>query len=253
MAVGLLHRRPRRRADVGEEQRRLDLRGEIAQVGVAPRRRDAPVAGRGCRRCRRGTSRGRSRPRWSSPRPWSSAGSDRSGCAGCGRAARRSAPAARNRRSSDTSASPSVVTAPCLCCRTAARQRCAASVGLREVLLLSFLAPRLANEQVDDRPHNRQDQNQGDPRDRGRARVVPADDVHDAQNPHQRDQAENTVIHSTDMTPPFSDMPILRRAGGGVNDADRSPSRDARTPASRLGRVLVADTASRSSRARTTF
>src|SRR5215207_7936031 len=47
MAVGLLHRRPRRGADVSEEQGRLDVRGEIAQVGVAPRRRDAPVAGWG--------------------------------------------------------------------------------------------------------------------------------------------------------------------------------------------------------------
>ena len=46
VAVGLLDRRARGRADVREEQRRLDVRRELAQVRVAPRRRDAPVARR---------------------------------------------------------------------------------------------------------------------------------------------------------------------------------------------------------------
>jgi hypothetical protein len=44
MAVALLHRRPGRRTDVGEEQRRLDVGREVAQVGVAPGRRDAAIA-----------------------------------------------------------------------------------------------------------------------------------------------------------------------------------------------------------------
>ena len=46
MAVGLLHRRPDRRAHVGEEERRLDVRRDLAQVRVAPGGRDAGVQGR---------------------------------------------------------------------------------------------------------------------------------------------------------------------------------------------------------------
>ena len=46
MAVGLLHRRADRRAHVRDEQRRLDVRRELAQVGVPPGRRDAVVDSR---------------------------------------------------------------------------------------------------------------------------------------------------------------------------------------------------------------
>ena len=45
MAVALLHRRAGRRADMGEEQRRLHVGGEVAQIDVAPRRGDASVPG----------------------------------------------------------------------------------------------------------------------------------------------------------------------------------------------------------------
>src|SRR5829696_2020733 len=50
MAVGLLDRRADRGPDVREEERRLDVAGELAQIGVAPGRGDAvvdarPVAG----------------------------------------------------------------------------------------------------------------------------------------------------------------------------------------------------------------
>jgi hypothetical protein len=43
VAVGLLHRRADRRADVREEQRGLDVGGELAEVGIGPRGRDAAV------------------------------------------------------------------------------------------------------------------------------------------------------------------------------------------------------------------
>jgi hypothetical protein len=47
VAVGLLDRRPGRRADVREEQRRADLGSDLVQVAIAPRRRDAAIeAGR---------------------------------------------------------------------------------------------------------------------------------------------------------------------------------------------------------------
>ena len=38
---------PGRGADVGQEERRRDLAGELTQVAVAPRRRDAAVQARG--------------------------------------------------------------------------------------------------------------------------------------------------------------------------------------------------------------
>src|SRR4051794_24326217 len=46
VAVGLLDRRARGRADVREEHVRLDVRGELTQVDVAPGGRDAVVDGR---------------------------------------------------------------------------------------------------------------------------------------------------------------------------------------------------------------
>ena len=73
MAVGLLHRRADRGPHVRQEQRRLDVRGQLAQVRVAPRRRHAAVDGRARRRRR--TSPGRSRRRWSARRPCARAGS----------------------------------------------------------------------------------------------------------------------------------------------------------------------------------
>jgi hypothetical protein len=47
VAVGLLHGRPRRRAHVREEQRRLDASGDLAQVAIVPNRHDAPEENRG--------------------------------------------------------------------------------------------------------------------------------------------------------------------------------------------------------------
>ena len=46
MAVGLLHCRARGRSDVRQEQRRLDMGSEVAQVGVPPRRGHAVVHAR---------------------------------------------------------------------------------------------------------------------------------------------------------------------------------------------------------------
>ena len=44
VAVGLLHGRARRGADVGEEERRLDVGRQVLQVRVVPGRRDAAIA-----------------------------------------------------------------------------------------------------------------------------------------------------------------------------------------------------------------
>jgi hypothetical protein len=41
VTVRLLHRGARRRADVGEEEMRLDVTGDLAQVAIVPRRLDA--------------------------------------------------------------------------------------------------------------------------------------------------------------------------------------------------------------------
>src|SRR5215203_6016171 len=43
MTVGLLHRRADRRADVRQKQRGLNMRGELAEVGIRPGGRDAAV------------------------------------------------------------------------------------------------------------------------------------------------------------------------------------------------------------------
>ena len=104
MAVRLLDGASHRRANVSQEERRLDVVRELAQVGVVPSRGHASVAGGVGRGLRPRTSRSRIRRRWWSRHPSGSAGSRRSARARSGRAARQSPAALRRRRSSGTSA-----------------------------------------------------------------------------------------------------------------------------------------------------
>ena len=80
VAVGLLDRRARSSRARARGTAATRCAREVAQVRVAPGRRDAAVDARARRPCR--TSRARSRRRSSSPRPSASAGSGRSVRAG---------------------------------------------------------------------------------------------------------------------------------------------------------------------------